>query len=150
MSPLVIDSDNTEYVTTLSQLPMDMLSYDTCDEEDNDMELFDIKNEYMQYVNGNNLKNRFNLGNGASGIVRKAFHSRNCKMSAIKQCRSKQKHEINACLREAQSYKEFEANSNIINVFNYGKDIDSGDLYIALEYVDLGNNLFTQWCNGAL
>ena len=52
MSPLVIDSDNTEYVTTLSQLPTDMLSYDTCDEEDNDMELFDINNEYMRCVNG--------------------------------------------------------------------------------------------------
>ena len=96
-----------------------------------------------------NLKNRFNLGNGASGIVRKAFHSRNCKMSAIKQCRSKQKHEINACLREAQSYKEFEANSNIILMCSTMVRISTvAILYIALEYMSIYTTV--QWCIGVM
>eukprot|EP01084_Bolivina_argentea_P105064 188067_1 len=117
----------------------DIIAYNDLS-DDEDIELFDLKNDYMQYQMNNISRNTFNnIGNGASGIVRKAFHYKSCQIVAIKQCRSKQKHEIESFIRESKLYFEFEYCNNIINILEYGKDINDNDLYIILEYMDLGS-----------
>eukprot|EP01083_Nonionella_stella_P190605 705884_1 len=55
-----------------------------------DMDMAISMEDFMQYQS--EKADAFNnIGNGASGIVKKAFHIRSCKMVAIKQCRSKKK-----------------------------------------------------------
>eukprot|EP01084_Bolivina_argentea_P214452 364057_1 len=71
-----------------------------CQSVSDEIAKLNLKEDFMEYqINDNLGKDNFGgggLGNGASGIVKKAFHFRSCKMVAIKQCRSKQKHEMSA------------------------------------------------------
>eukprot|EP00486_Rosalina_sp_Unknown_P016123 CAMPEP_0201596334 /NCGR_PEP_ID=MMETSP0190_2-20130828/193040_1 /ASSEMBLY_ACC=CAM_ASM_000263 /TAXON_ID=37353 /ORGANISM="Rosalina sp." /LENGTH=333 /DNA_ID=CAMNT_0048056635 /DNA_START=495 /DNA_END=1493 /DNA_ORIENTATION=- len=106
------------------------------DEDENDIEFINFKDDYMEYVTKNKVNN---IGTGASGIVTKAFHYNSCVMVAIKQCRSKQKHESSSFIKEAKLYEQFEDNKNIINVLDFGRDIVNGELKMTLEYMDLGS-----------
>lgn len=106
----------------------------------NDVDVMNLKEDFMEYQS--EQRDAFNnIGNGASGIVRKAFHFRSCKMVAIKQCRSKQSQEVQAFMREAKIYQkpEFEDNENIISIMGFGKDKENGNLAMAMEYMDLGS-----------
>ena len=102
------------------------------------IDIMNLKEDFMEYQS--EQRDAFNnIGNGASGIVRKAFHFRSCKMVALKQCRSKQKHETKAFINEARIYQRFEDNENITNILGFGKDKENGNLMMAMEYMDLGS-----------
>ena len=102
------------------------------------IDIMNLKEDFMEYQS--EQKDAFNnIGNGASGIVRKAFHFRSCKMVALKQCRSKQRHETKAFINEARIYQRFEDNENITNILGFGKDKENGNLMMAMEYMDLGS-----------
>eukprot|EP00484_Ammonia_sp_Unknown_P016514 CAMPEP_0197035216 /NCGR_PEP_ID=MMETSP1384-20130603/13073_1 /TAXON_ID=29189 /ORGANISM="Ammonia sp." /LENGTH=756 /DNA_ID=CAMNT_0042465245 /DNA_START=73 /DNA_END=2343 /DNA_ORIENTATION=+ len=118
---------------------MAILNYADDDEMDDDLPLFNVRGDYMEYKSAKQKSAFNNIGNGASGIVRKAFHYQSCQMVAIKQCRSKQQHELDAFIKECRLYGEFAGNENIVDILEYGRDIQDGDLMMALEYMDLGS-----------
>eukprot|EP01083_Nonionella_stella_P285875 973043_1 len=92
--------------------------------------------DFMEYET--NSAFTIGVGAGASGIVKKAFHFSSCKMVAIKQCRSKQEHEVLAFEREGQLYKKFTNNKYIIDIIGFGRGDMNNELLMALEYMDKG------------
>ena len=101
-----------------------------------EIDVLDLKEDFMEcHVETGDTFN--SIGSGASGIVRKAFHFRSCKLVAIKQCRSKVKREEGAFIREARLYKQFEHNPHIPDILGFGKDANNGFLMMCLEFMDL-------------
>lgn len=129
LEPFSCEDDQMEISFDCKQ--MEMID----DDENDEIALINIRDEYMEYQNG-----KFNnIGNGASGIVYKAFHYKSCKMVAIKKLRSKLQREINAFINEAALYQQFKNNQNIINVLHFGRDTEDAHLMMSLEYMDLGS-----------
>eukprot|EP01083_Nonionella_stella_P075327 204737_1 len=135
LAPLILDADEENE----SDTQYDIVHYIEEQEDELDVELFDLKGDFMEYQSRHTKHAFNNIGNGASGIVRKAFHYKSCQMVAIKKCRSRQKHETDAFIKEGRLYDEFQHVPNIINMMGFGKDVCDGDLCIALEYMDLGS-----------
>jgi len=125
------DVDSNTFVN--SQIPADCIP--TLEDKNGthsnaEIEILNFKEDFFEYTN---------IGNGASGIVSKAFHFRSCKMVAIKQCRSKQAAQMDAFKKEADIYARLEDCPYIINVLGFGKDKENGLLAMALEYMDLAS-----------
>ena len=80
-----------------------------------------------------------NLGVGASGIVKKAFHFSSCKMVAIKQGRSRCLDEISAFQQEAKILKQVKDNEYVIDIIGFGTDNVNNASMMALEYMGLGS-----------
>jgi len=101
-----------------------------------EIDVLDLKEDFMEHHTEN--RGGFNcIGSGASGIVRKAFHFRSCKLVAIKQLKSKENDQMRAFKKEAGLYKHFEDNPNIPDILGFGKDGENGSLMMCLEYMDL-------------
>eukprot|EP00484_Ammonia_sp_Unknown_P029854 CAMPEP_0197049490 /NCGR_PEP_ID=MMETSP1384-20130603/24623_1 /TAXON_ID=29189 /ORGANISM="Ammonia sp." /LENGTH=790 /DNA_ID=CAMNT_0042481771 /DNA_START=98 /DNA_END=2470 /DNA_ORIENTATION=+ len=103
-----------------------------------EIEEMNFKEDFMEYATPQ-MDASDNLGNGASGIVRKAFHFRSCKMVAIKQCRSKKGREVDAFIKEGKLYQTLEGHPHIISMLGFGKDKENGNLAMAMEYMDLAS-----------
>eukprot|EP00485_Elphidium_margaritaceum_P012415 CAMPEP_0202686792 /NCGR_PEP_ID=MMETSP1385-20130828/2562_1 /ASSEMBLY_ACC=CAM_ASM_000861 /TAXON_ID=933848 /ORGANISM="Elphidium margaritaceum" /LENGTH=625 /DNA_ID=CAMNT_0049341449 /DNA_START=34 /DNA_END=1911 /DNA_ORIENTATION=+ len=113
---------------------------DDDDDDDDDIELCNLSTDYIENRSPKQKHVFNNIGNGASGIVRKFFHYKSCKMVAVKQCRSKQKHEIAAFVKEGRLYREFAREPSIVSMLEFGHDVNDGELCLMLEYMDLGSS----------
>eukprot|EP01084_Bolivina_argentea_P099937 179564_1 len=89
--------------------------------------------DFMEYTSSKNI------GFGASGVVKKAFHFSSCKMLAIKKARSTQPNKLLAFQKEAYLYNEFSDNPYIVDIIGFGKGHKNNELLMALEYMDLGS-----------
>ncbi len=138
LSPLV--SDNDADIENEREIEIE-IEMDIENPEDDiftvisDMENeFNLSNEdFIEHGENNNL------GVGASGIVKKAFHFSSCKMLAIKHCRSLKKDKLLAFEKEANLYRKFIDNKYIIEIIGIGKGNKNNELIMGLEFMDLNS-----------
>merc|ERR1719216_287340 len=119
----------------------------SCCVEEAQSEYIDLREEYMEYESLTQSNGFSNIGNGVSGIVSKAFHYKSGRMVALKHCRSRQLQETAAFRREAALYRKFGEHPQIVNMHQFACDIDSENLCIAMEYMDMGSTDTVQMDN---
>jgi len=112
---------------------------DRCSEFDDDdimdTNTYDIDRKFMM----KKYKYIQNIGIGAFGIVDKVFHRAQNKYVAIKQSRSIGDEVLKQFCNEIMILQQFADCEYVIDIIDYGRNVDANQICIGLEYIDIGS-----------
>merc|ERR1719464_1245322 len=80
-----------------------------------------------------------NIGIGAFGIVDKVLHLKRNRFMAIKQSRSIGEEVLRQFRNETRLLREFADCAHIIDLLDFGRNVDANQICLGLEYMDVGS-----------